>query len=62
MKEKSKIKKMREKRGLSLKQAAKAIGVSHVAIIKWEHGKAFPKKDNLVKYARILDCSIADFF
>jgi len=62
MKDKSKIKQLREQRGLSLKKVAKELGVSHVAIIKWESGENFPKKNHLLNYAKILGCPITDFF
>ncbi len=49
------IKQERDAKNLSLREFAKKVGVSHVAISHIEYGKVEAKKETLVKIARILN-------
>ena len=50
----------REKAGMSANKAAQAIGVSRAAISVWESGKGMPLSENLLKLAKLYDCSVDD--
>lgn len=54
------IKELREERGLSLMALAKSIGVSDMAVYKWENETAEPKLSYIVRLADFFGCS-ADF-
>lgn len=41
--------------GLSLREVADAIGVSHTAVWKWEAGDQLPRGHAAVAWARLLD-------
>ena len=62
MKNESKIKELRKKQNLSIKELAVKMNVSHVAVVKWESGETFPRAKLLPKLSKILKCSISDFF
>ena len=48
----------------NLRQAdiAKELGISRVAVSKWEKGIMNPRVEHLPKLAKILRCNISDFF
>lgn len=52
------IKKARIIKGLQQKQFADLLGVSPVAVSKWECGKAFPRVTRLKQIADVLDTSV----
>ncbi len=52
------IKTIREKCGLTRTQVADRLGVSIVAVHKWEVGEAQPRADKLPALADLLHCSI----
>ena len=56
-----KIKEIREDNNLSLKNFAKLIDVSDVAVLKWEQGKTEPKASNLKALANIFNFDLNDF-
>jgi transcriptional regulator with XRE-family HTH domain len=56
------IKKYREKANISQSELARALGVSHSAVGKWDSGQGFPRADMLPRIATVLHCDIADFF
>ena len=58
----SKIKKLRKKAGLSQVDLAKILGISHVAIVKWEKGTTMPRTKMLPRLAKVLRCEVNDFF
>lgn len=45
------LKELREEKAISLKELSKAIGVSDVALCRWENGKRVPTIESLVKIA-----------
>lgn len=51
------IKIKRKELGLTHKDMAKAIGISHVAYGHWERGTNLPNGANLISLAKILKCS-----
>ena len=57
-----KIKEYREQHELSLKGFGKRIGVSAQAVWKWERGICYPDIIFLPHLARVLECSMEDFF
>ena len=52
------IKELREARGLNQTRVAEAMGVSQVAVAKWEAGRAFPAGERLPALADLLGCTI----
>lgn len=56
------IKKYREKANLSQSELARALGVSHTAVSKWDLGVSYPRADMLPRIATVLHCNVADFF
>ena len=57
-----KIKERREALGLTRAQVADRMGVSKVAVQKWEIGKANPSADKLPALAGLLGCTIDELF
>ncbi len=47
--------------GLTIRQAAKLVGVNHSSIWRWEHGDETPTIKNLVKYAYVLGTNPRDY-
>lgn len=56
----SKLKKAREKLGLSQSQAGKAVGVGKAAISKIERGGTSPSSDVLVRLCRLYGVEVAN--
>lgn len=56
----SKIKELRLKRGISQEELAKKVGVSRVAVVFWEQGKALPHASRLKSVAKVLRCKVTD--
>lgn len=56
------IRAYRSENDLSLKEFGKLIGVSAQAVCKWEQNTCYPDIIFLPHLARILNCSIDDFF
>ena len=55
------IRQKRLEKGLSLRDVAKYVGVSDVAVSKWEHGKIDNiRSDKLMKLSEILGISVID--
>lgn len=46
--------------GLTIRDVACSVGVSHVAVIKWEQRKTVPRIPILKKIAKILQCTQED--
>lgn len=51
----ARIRKMREKIGLTCRQFAKLLEVSYISVLHWESGKAKPRREQLQKIAQIRD-------
>jgi transcriptional regulator with XRE-family HTH domain len=56
----NKIKELRLKRGLSQEDLAKKVGVSRVAVVFWEQGKAMPHASRIKAVAKALRCKVTD--
>ena len=55
------IKKLRENKGLSVKELAECMGFSGTnAIYKWQYGTALPTLDNLVILGSVLGVGISE--
>jgi transcriptional regulator with XRE-family HTH domain len=52
------IKKARLIKGIQQKELANAVGVSPVAVCKWETGKSTPNVKRLKKIAEVLDTTV----
>ncbi len=56
------IKELRERRGLTRIQVADRLGLSVVAVRKWECGQAYPSADKLPALADLFHCSIDELY
>lgn len=56
------IKYLRKEKGITQEQLGKAIGVSKMAISKYESGDAVPNDDNKIKIARYFGVSVEELF
>lgn len=56
------LKELREQKGLSQMDLARAVDVTQQAVAKWEVGEAFPRADKLPQLTGILGCTIDDLF
>lgn len=56
------LKELREQKGLSQMDLARAVDVTQQAVAKWEVGEAFPRADKLPQLTGILGCKIDDLF
>ncbi|MEM6397157.1 MAG: helix-turn-helix transcriptional regulator [Bacteroidota bacterium] len=56
------IKHLRKLRGMTMKEVAKALGVDYSSVVKYEHGKSYPKVENLLLLGEILDVNLHDLF
>ena len=54
----NKIKKIREKRGLTQKQLSEMIMVNQSTVAMWETEKSVPRASNLLKLSNTLNCSV----
>ena len=54
----TRLKELREEKGLLSKDFAKIMRVEPATITNWEKGNRFPKDDVLIKIADYFDCSI----
>ena len=54
----NRIKKIREKRGLTQKQLSEMIMVNQSTVAMWETGKSVPRASNLLKLSNTLNCSV----
>lgn len=57
-----KIKKLRDKCGISQMQLAKMLEIDRSTVAKWETGEASPRSDKLPVLAKALECKIDDLF
>lgn len=58
----NKFRELREKKGFTQEYVACALGVSRVAVTKWESGATFPRHKMLPKVAKLLGGKVSDFF
>lgn len=56
----TKFSKMREKRGLTVMDVARSLGISHTAVNKWDKGQGYPKTGRLAEVAKVLKCKPGD--
>ena len=56
------IKKLRERSGMTQLELAKRMGVEQNTISQWENGTRFPRADKLPQLARLLGCTIDELF
>lgn len=54
----ARLKDLREEKGVSMIELARAIGVSDAAVCKWENGLAEPKLSYVVRLAEYFDCTV----
>jgi len=57
-----KVRNLRESKGMSTRNLARAAGVSTETIYSIEHGKRLPSVTTLTKIARALGVEVKDFF
>jgi len=57
-----KIIEYRQREQITQKQLAKRLGVCHQAVSKWERCESYPDIVFLPSIARLLSCSIDEFF
>lgn len=56
------IKAYREEKGMSQAELGRLMGVSAQAVYKWERGLCYPDITVLPYLARLVGCSVDDFF
>lgn len=56
------IRELREKKGLSMTCLASSIGVTRMAVSKWELGLTYPSADKLPALADLLGCTIDELY
>lgn len=52
------LKKLREKAGMTQKEVAEKIGVGQSSVSMWEIGKSTPQTKLLIKIAELYGCSV----
>lgn len=52
----------RKEKGFTQKEIARLLGVTHQAISKWERYESYPDIIFLPSIARLLNCTIDDFY
>ena len=57
-----KLRQLREKARLSQADIAEILGVSQMAVSKWELGQSAPRVSMLPRIAKVLRCKVGDFF
>lgn len=55
-----KIKEIRKKSGMTIRQVQEACGISAAAVCKWQNGQAMPTLDNLIILADLWDVKMDD--
>lgn len=55
-----KIKEIRKRSGMTIRQVQEACGISAVAVCKWQNGQAMPTLDNLIILADLWDVKMDD--
>lgn len=53
---------MREDRGLTQEEVAKALGVDQSTVCLWEKGKTFPRPETAFRLAELLGCELSDIY
>lgn len=54
----ARLRELREEKGVSMIELARAIGVSDAAVCKWENGLAEPKLSYILRLAEYFDCTV----
>ena len=54
------IKRYRTLKGISLRKFGELVGLSHMAIKKYEQGELMPDGDKLIRFAEVLECKVSD--
>lgn len=57
-----KLRQLRVKARMSQTDLAEILGISQVAVSKWELGQSMPRVAMLPRIAKVLRCKVADFF
>ena len=55
-----KIKEIRKRSGMTIRQVQEACGISAAAVCKWQNGQAKPTLDNLIILADLWDVKMDD--
>ena len=53
----TRLRTLREEKGLSMEQLANAVEVSNASICTWEHGNTEPRASQIVRFAQFFGCS-----
>lgn len=56
-----KLKQIREKKELSIKEVASKLKISRITLWNYENGKRKPSFETLIKLSKIYDCTVEDF-
>ena len=56
------LKELRKSKKLTQSQFAELVGMEDMSISRIENGKRFPQKDNIEKFAKVLECEEKDLF
>ena len=58
----TRIRELRERRGLTGTELARLTGVTPPAVIGWENGSKTPATDKLPTIAAVLECEVGDLY
>ncbi|WP_067725384.1 helix-turn-helix transcriptional regulator [Oceanobacillus damuensis] len=50
------------KSGLSKKEVAHSLGVSHIVLSRWINGHSNPSLENALKLAELLNCTVDELY
>ncbi|WP_400245624.1 helix-turn-helix transcriptional regulator [Niallia sp. JL1B1071] len=59
---KSQIGEIRKAKGLMQKYVAQQVGISHQQLSDFENNRTYPRIDKAYKIAKILNCTVNDFY
>lgn len=58
----TRIRELREKRGLTVAELSRSTGVTPAAVVQWENGAVVPATGKLPTIAAVLECEVGDLY
>ena len=60
MKRGTRLRRIRQYRGIPVPELAKAVGIAPMTLYRYEQGARIPRMDIVVKLAEVLHCNVSD--